>query len=219
MQERTSSDMKIKNLVFDMGNVLIHYNAMHYVEKYAENKEDWPLLLHEVFQSVEWIRMDHGTITEAEAVEACCNRLPPRLHSIAAQLYAHWNEDIPPMEGMEELIGRAKAAGYGIYLLSNTSVRYHNFRKNIAALRYFDGEFISADWHLMKPSPSIFRTFCLHFGLNPAECLFVDDQPMNAYGAQCAGMDSIIFYGDIPQFEAALAAHGIQLSAAQEGTV
>ncbi|MDD3430231.1 MAG: HAD family phosphatase [Oscillospiraceae bacterium] len=211
--------MNIKNLVFDMGNVLIHYNASHYVEKYAADKADWPILLQEVFQSVEWIRMDHGTITEEEAVKACCKRLPPRLHKTAAQLYAHWNEDIPPIAGMEALIVRAKAAGYGIYLLSNTSVRYHNFRKNIPALTHFDGEFISADCHLLKPDPAIFDAFCAHFSLQPTECLFIDDLAMNVYGAQCAQMQGIVFYGDVAQLETKLKDYGVNLPAVQEVTL
>lgn len=204
--------MEIKNLVFDMGNVLVRFDAQHYVETYAPDSADWPVLMREVFRSVAWVRMDHGTITEEEAVAAACRHLPERLHKTAAQLYAGWYEDIPPIPGVEELIGRAHAAGYHIYLLSNTSVLYHHFRKNIAALQYFEGEFISADWQMLKPDPAIFRTFCLHFGLVPGECLFVDDLPPNIYGAQMAGMDGVVFHGDAALLEQALAQHGVTLA-------
>lgn len=203
--------MQIKHLVFDMGNVLIRYNARYYLEKYVPDEADRTLLFREVFQSVEWVRLDHGTITEEGAIAASCARLPRRLHEAAALLYHNWNQDIPPVPGMEELIARAKAEGYGIYLLSNTSQRYHRFRKNIPALRLFDGEFISADWRLLKPDPAIFRAFCGHFGLTPAQCLFVDDLPANVYGAQCAGMDGVVFYGDVQDLEQRLAAHGVCL--------
>lgn len=209
--------MQIKNLVFDMGNVLIQYNARYYLEKYVPDEADRVLLMREVFQSVEWVRMDHGTITETQAVEASCTRLPARLHETAALLYRTWNQDIPPVPGMEPLIARLKAAGYGIYLLSNTSVRYHEFRKNIPALRWFDGEFISADWHLLKPDPAIFRTFCQHFGLVPAQCLFVDDLPANVYGAQRAGMEGVVFYGDAEDLERRLAGYGVTAAEKEAG--
>lgn len=204
--------MQIKQLVFDMGNVLIRYSARYYLEKYVPDEADRTLLFREVFQSVEWVRMDHGTITEEEAIAASCGRLPARLHDTAALLYRSWNQDVPPVPGMEELIGRAKAAGYGIYLLSNTSTRYHRFRANIPALRFFDGEFISADWRLLKPDPAIFRAFCQHFRLTPAECLFVDDLPANVYGAQCAGMEGVVFYGDVEDLEMRLARCGVELA-------
>ena len=116
--------MQIKHLVFDMGNVLIQYNAQYYLEKYVPDEADRVLLMREVFQSVEWVRMDHGTITEAQAVAASCTRLPARLHDTAALLYRTWNQDIPPVPGMESLIARLKAAGYSIYLLSNTCLLY-----------------------------------------------------------------------------------------------
>lgn len=201
--------MQIRHLVFDMGNVLIRYNARYYLEKYVSDEADRTLLMREVFQSVEWIRMDHGSITEPEAVAASCRRLPARLHETAARLYRVWNQDIPPIPGMETLIERLKKAGYGIYLLSNTSVRYHEFRKNITALRWFDGEFISADWRLLKPDPAIFRAFCQHFGLVPGQCLFVDDLPANVYGAQCAGMEGVVFYGDTQDLETRLQGYGV----------
>ena len=181
--------MQIKHLVFDMGNVLIQYNAQYYLEKYVPDEADRVLLMREVFQSVEWVRMDHGTITEAQAVAASCTRLPARLHDTAALLYRTWNQDIPPVPGMESLIARLKAAGYSIYLLSNTSVRYHEFR---------------------KPDPAIFRTFCQHFGLVPAQCLFVDDLPANVYGAQCAGMEGVVFYSDAEDLEQRLARYGVK---------
>ncbi len=202
--------MQIKHLVFDMGNVLIRYNARYYLEKYVSDEADRLLLMREVFQSVEWMRIDHGSLTEAEAIASSCARLPARLHDTAALLYRSWNQDIPLIPGMEPLIARLKAAGYGVYLLSNTSLRYHEFRKNIPALRWFDGEFISADWRLLKPDQAIYRTFCQHFGLVPGQCLFVDDLPANVYGAQCAGMEGVVFYGDAEDLEQRLARYGVQ---------
>ena len=48
----------------------------------------------------------------------------------------------------------------------------------------------------LKPDPEIFRTFCLHFGLNPAQCFFIDDQPANVFGALRAGMRGMVYHGD-----------------------
>lgn len=200
----------VKNIVFDMGNVLIPYDAGRYIEKYCEdNEEDRTLLLHEVFQGVEWIRTDRGTMTDEEAVMSICKRVPKRLHKAVKDLFYHWHEDIPPFPQMEAFIIRLKEAGYPIYILSNTCSNYHTFRKNIPAIQCFDGEFISADWRLLKPSLEIYKTFCSHFGLVPAECFFIDDMPANIEGAMEIGMNGFIFRQDLKALENALKEAGV----------
>lgn len=200
----------IKNIVFDMGNVLISYNPERYIEKYCgDDEDDKRLLLQEVFQGVEWIRTDRGTMTDEEAVMSICRRVPHRLHKTVEALFCHWHEDIPPVAGMEELILRLKEAGYRIYILSNTCRNYHSFRKRLPAIEYFDGEFISADWRLLKPSREIYQTFCSHFRLVPAECFFIDDMPANIEGAMEIGMNGFIFRGDLGALEDALKDAGV----------
>ena len=69
----------IRNLVFDMGNVLIHYIPQVFMDRLGVPAEDQPLLAREVFGSVEWIRMDRGTLGQEEAVAACpgvCGSMP-----------------------------------------------------------------------------------------------------------------------------------------------
>lgn len=201
----------IENIVFDMGNVLIDYDAHRYVREFTDEPGDSQLMLEEVFASVEWVRQDRGSITEEEAVASISQRLPQRLHSTVRALFENWHKDIPPFPEMEELIAALKGNGYGIYLLSNTGIRYHEFRKNIPALQYFDGEFISADWHLLKPCEAIFLTFCTHFSLQPQTCFFIDDYPANIESAQRVGMQGFIFRKNMEKLRATLHAAGVRL--------
>ena len=60
----------IHNIIFDMGNVLIRWEPERFLEREGVPEEDRPLLLREVFGSVEWIRMDRGSIQEDEAIAA-----------------------------------------------------------------------------------------------------------------------------------------------------
>ena len=204
--------MKIKNLVFDMGNVLIQFQPDLYLSTWVPEPEDRALLKKQVFQSVEWIRIDHGTLTETEAVTRCCQRLPERLHGAAAKLFAEWSAISPAIPGMEALIRKAKEQGYRIYLLSNTNVRYHDFRVKLPAIDCFDGEFISADWKMLKPDLSIYQTFLTHFSLQAEQCIFVDDTPQNVYAAQRAGMEAIVFHGDAAELRQELRKYGVDLS-------
>lgn len=187
----------IKNIVFDMGNVLICYDTRKYIDLYVEDKGDGDLLLKEGFGSKEWLSMDRGVMTSEEAIKSICNRIPKRIHEDVEKLINNWHKDIPPYPEVEELVKRVKKAGYKVYLLSNTSVKYHQFKVNIPALRYFDGEFISADWKLLKPEKEIFLTFYHHFKLKPEECYFIDDSPANIIAANKTGMIGFVYNKNI----------------------
>ena len=53
----------IKNIIFDMGNVLTIYNAREYIYGYVDNEEDFRWMKDHLCASVEWLQMDRGTIT------------------------------------------------------------------------------------------------------------------------------------------------------------
>ena len=186
----------IRNIVFDMGNVLIQWRPALFVEGTGVPEEDRPLLLRELFGSVEWIQMDRGTLSMEEGLEAVCRRLPERLHPVVWDIVNNWHQDIPPLEGVYELVKELKGKGYRIYLLSNTCTRFHDFRKNIPALEFFDGEFVSCDFHFVKPEPGIYLRFLEYFRLRPEECVFIDDDPRNIEAAVRCGMGGVIFHGD-----------------------
>ena len=202
----------IKNIVFDMGNVLISFDAERYTARFVPDPADYPLIRRELFRSVEWIQMDRGTITDEEAVKSVCSRLPARLHQAVQDILDNWHQDIPPLDGIYELVKELKEKGYGIYLLSNTSSRFYNFRKNIPALRFFDGEFISADCHLVKPEPGIYEKFLAQFALDGAQCVFIDDVPLNVEGAVRCGIHGVVYHGSPDLLRQQLRQMGVDVS-------
>ena len=115
----------IRNIVFDMGQVLLRFDPAYFIDRIGAAEEDKRVLLREVYKSLDWARMDRGSMTEAQAAESMCRRLPERLHETVHALVDRWDRPILPVEGMEELIGELKEKGYGIYLLSNASYRQH----------------------------------------------------------------------------------------------
>lgn len=186
----------IKNVVFDMGGVLIRFDAEHYTTRFVPDPADYELMRRELFRSIEWVWMDRGTITDDEVVAAVCARLPERLHQAVRDILDNWHQDIPPLDGVYDLVKELKGKGYRIYLLSNTCTRFHEFRKNIPALEFFDGEFVSCDFHFVKPEPRIYLRFLEYFHLRPEECVFIDDDPRNIEGAVRCGMGGVIYHGD-----------------------
>lgn len=202
----------IKNIVFDMGQVLIHWSPDLYLGYYDLSAEEKELLRQELFQSVEWVALDHGTISEEAAADAVCARLPRKLHGIVEELITGWwRKPMQPMEGMAELIAQLKAKGCGIYCLSNAGLPLRQYFRWIPGSEYFDGIMISAEEQLLKPQHEMYRALFERFDLKPEECFFVDDNPMNIEGAACCGMAGTIFRGDVNRLRMELLRAGIWL--------
>jgi putative hydrolase of the HAD superfamily len=200
----------IKNILFDMGNVLLHFDRKVFLNRLEISEEDKLLLLREVFLSVEWVQMDRGTLTEPEAESLMCRRLPSHLQEAVHQLVSLWDDPILPVAGMAQLVEELKQNGYGIYLLSNASLRQHAYWPRIPGWQFFDGKVISADEKVMKPHPDYYRTALKRLGLKPEECFFIDDMPQNIKGAESYGMKGHVFsISDIKSLENALRNEGV----------
>ena len=114
-----------------------------------------------------------------------------------------------PVAGMAELVQELKENGYGIYLLSNASVRQHKYWPQIPGWQFFDGKIISADEKVMKPHPDYYLRAMDRFGLVPGECFFIDDVPANVEGALFCGLHGAVFHGSTAQLRQALRSAGI----------
>lgn len=202
----------IKNILFDMGNVLIRFDRNLFLERLSVSAEDKAILYREVFAGVEWAQMDRGTKTEETALESICRRIPARLHAAAEEMIFRWDEPLIPIPGMYELVEELKGKGYGIYLLSNASRRQHAYWPRIKESRFFDGTLISADEYVMKPQPEIYRLCLQRFGLKAEECFFVDDMAHNVEGAIFCGLSGAVFHADAARLRRDLRAAGVDIS-------
>lgn len=202
-------EKKICNIMFDMGGVLIRFDRKLFIERLGYSGEDEKLLEKQIFHTLEWVRMDRGSLTDEEAVEIFCERLPERLHETARRLVLEWDRPIIPIEGMEELIRELKEKGYRIFLLSNASYRQHEYWPRIPGSQYFEDTLISCDLHLVKPQPEIFHAAYEKFGIDPQETLFIDDLPTNIEGAWQTGMRGFIFDNDVQELREWLAGQGL----------
>lgn len=201
----------IRNVVFDMGGVLIRFDRRRFMQRQGVGPQDEAILMREVFQSVEWARLDRGSLTEEQAAERIAARVPERLRGAAEKLIFHWDRPIEPIEGMDALAGELKAGGYGVYLLSNASLRHPEYWPRVPASRWFDGVVVSAQEGLVKPQPEIYRLLCERFGLAAGECFFIDDKAANVEGACFAGMSGAVFHGDVAELRAKLREAGVNV--------
>lgn len=199
----------VRNIVFDMGGVLIRFDRDFFMERLGVAEEDKRLLMREVFLAPEWVMMDRGTLTDEQAGEIMCGRIPERLHDAVWKLVSFWDRPILEIEGMYELIEELKALGYGIYLLSNASIRQHEYWPRIPASRFFDGKLVSADVKLVKPMPEIYEKLFSTFGLDRSECFYIDDSTANVEAALYVGMPATVFFNDMARLRAELRRAGV----------
>lgn len=173
-----------------MGGVLYRFEPDLPYSEYSG--EDGKILYDAIFGSPDWRRQDLGEIDEDEMISLASARVPERLHPAVARL-VRWYELTGPVLGMAELAQELSEKGHSLYLLSNVGFAFHKFRNLIPALRYFKGEFISAEHGLLKPDPKIFHKFMTTFGVCAEDCLFIDDIAPNIEGARSVGMEGIVF--------------------------
>ena len=192
----------IKNLVFDFGQVLVHFDPKYMTEQYVKNKEDAKLVEEVVFDRMYWDKLDLGTISDEEVLEESYNRLPARLHEVAKEVYYNWIYNIPEIDGMRDLILYLKETyDVPLYLLSNISKYFVEHKHEISILEEFDGCIFSSDYIIAKPDRRIFEKLCDEFKILPEETVFIDDNENNVKGAISFGIDTFCFQGNVDELK------------------
>ncbi len=188
----------IKNVVFDCGQVLIHFDPKYMVERYVTEPVDAALLQEVVFDRLYWNALDAGTISDEAVKAAVCGRLPERLHEVATTIYDNWIYNVPEVEGMRELIREIKARfGVKTCLLSDISKYFSEHRDEIPILSELDVLVMSADYGLVKPRRETFENLFAVCDIRPEESVFIDDRESNIAGAVACGMQGYCFDGDV----------------------
>ncbi len=201
---------QIKNVVFDMGGVLMDFNPALFSRLYTACEKDAAALEAALFCNASWALLDAGVISEPTMERIAQAQLPERLWDALHQTLADWHNHLQPIQSTNDLAERLDAAGTSCYLLSNAGTRWWLQKDRIPCLHVLRGFVVSAFERMMKPDPTIYLTLCERYRLDPAECLFVDDNADNVRGAEAAGMQGYLF-DNAEGLEAFLREHGVEL--------
>ena len=201
----------MKNIVFDMGNVLTKYKLSDYIGTYTEDEAQAALLKNQVCASVEWICMDRGTMTDEEAVRSICKRIPQSEWELVERFVREFRMKQEPNPPMEALLGELQEQGYHLFLMSNTSHRFRAFSKNIPSVGYMDGIWISCECGYLKPEREAYVDFFRKMKIEPQESYFVDDSPANIEAGIRLGMRGCVYHQDMQELRRNLREAGIDL--------
>lgn len=183
----------IKNVIFDMGNVLLDFDPQVQLNAACHSEEAKPILFKELFGGEEWIQRDLGNITVDGLYSGVAARIPQEYHEDLRRLIDIWQNYMMPLDGAKEFLLKVKAKGYKVFILSNASEDFYTYFTKHFDLDFFDGYVVSADIHIIKPDERIYRHLLEKYNLKAEECLFIDDREDNVQGAEKVGIKGFVF--------------------------
>ena len=191
----------IKNIIFDMGNVLLDYNPDAAMQMLGINEKAKPVIMKELFGGNEWVQLDLGNISIDEAFENIKQRIHEEYHSDLRKCIDGWDVCMVPVEGAKDFCEFVKSNGFGVYVLSNAHKSFYSYFPRYFDLDFFDGVVVSADMHTVKPDIKIYKHLLEKYSLKAEECLFIDDRADNVEGALKAGMKAVQFKNDFEEIK------------------
>ena len=165
----------IKNIIFDLGNVIINYNQKQIINNFTEKEEEIKYIYNEIFNSPEWTLMDLGNITNDEAIEIINKRNGFKYEKLTQNFLREWYKKQPINRDIVELAKRLKEKGYNLYVLSNMANLTYEYFKNDEFFALCTGIVISAHEHIKKPDEKVYKLLLERYNLIAEECLFIDD--------------------------------------------
>lgn len=181
-----------KNVIFDIGNVLLSFNPMKYLKEkgLGERSEH---IYKEIFLSKEWLSLDRGTITEKEAIEIYISRNKDYEDDIRS-VFDGWYSILTPIEETVEILKLLKINGYSLYYLSNFHhLAFEHILEEYEFFKLFEGGVVSYKEKLLKPEKEIYESLVNKYNLNPQESIFVDDTKINIEAAEKLNIKGIVF--------------------------
>lgn len=180
----------IKNIVFDLGRVLLEWEPYQYMLKvFPKHVADE--MNEKIFESRDFWLMDKGLMNEDQLWQKKMEELPHLREYIL-----HMKEAVPkllvPIEKNVKLLPKLKEKGFRLYVLSNFSEKHFEMvYKKYDFFKFFDGMIISSHVKLAKPEKEIFIELIRRYDLAPEESLFIDDKIENVKVAQELGFNII----------------------------
>jgi putative hydrolase of the HAD superfamily len=183
----------IRNVVFDVGGVLLQWNPPAVVARLYPDPAEQALIRRQMFEHQDWHEFDRGTFDEAGASEHFA-RLSGRSAPEIRKLIQATRESLEPIPDSIQLVEDLAAAGVHLYLLSNMPVStYEYLTPKFRFFSHFKHLVISGAILLIKPEPAIYKHLVEQTGIVPGESVFIDDLLTNVVAARESGLHAIQF--------------------------
>lgn len=198
----------ISTIIFDIGNVLVHFRWKKYFESLGYDSMMIERLANASVLNYDWKELDLGNLTYQEILDLFIENDPDIEKELKKAL-----TDLSQILGKTDYaipwLKELKQKGYRLLYLSNFSEKV--LRECVHAmdfLPFMDGGIFSFREHMIKPDPAIYQLLLKNYSLTPSECVFLDDTQENIDVANVLGIHGITFV-NLEQAREALATFGI----------
>ena len=186
----------IKNVIFDLGNVLIDFKPIKYIKSLGYDDEKVLEIFNKTIKDSIWADMDRGIYRDKESyVKAFKTKYPEIQDDIDKFLGGPWIENVIfPLKDNLKMIDLVKEKGLKYYILSNYPKDAFEYTYDMCPfIQNAYGMVISYDVLMIKPDKNIYLKLLDKYGLKANECLFIDDLDINVEGAKSVGINAFVF--------------------------
>jgi len=184
-----------KNIIFDIGNVLVSFRWKELMGDLGFSPECIATLTENMVHHPLWDELDMGIRPHHEIISDM-KTLSPMYAGQIDSFFENIGCVVCRQPHSAAWLSGLKDRGLGVYLLSNyPDWMFELHSKDFDFLPYADGMVVSSHVHLMKPDPKIYRLILEKYSLRAEECVFIDDRAENCAAAEDVGIRSIVFTG------------------------
>lgn len=185
----------IKNIVFDLGGVLIDWNPEYvFLKEFRGDREKMNWFFNTICTSSWNEKQDAGYSIEKATNERAA--MFPKHERLIRMYYGEWEQMLgfEHTETVEILRRLHDSKEHSIYSLTNWSNEtFPVALKKFPFLSWFKGILVSGDVGLKKPDPEIYKLLLDRYGLEANTCVFIDDRTENVKAASALGFSGIVF--------------------------
>ena len=187
--------MNIKNIIFDLGGVIITIDQEEAVRRFtALGLADAPQALDPYTQKGIFGQLEQGSITAEDFRRELSLQVGRELTwDECRHAWLGYRKELPQRN--LDTLRRLRQEGYRLILLSNTNpymmswAESGDFDGHGGTINdYFDATYKSYQVKMMKPDEQFFRHVLTQERIFPGETLFVDDGPRNVAAASQIGI-------------------------------
>lgn len=181
----------LKNIIFDVGDVLLEYRWHDMLTDYGLPDDEADKLGSLMFDDNLWHEFDIGNMHRDEIIRQYMENYPEYAETIQ-WFITHGEFMHVKREDVWEKVAKLKEKGYGIYILSNYSEELFSKHTDDAPFtRLADGIVVSYQIHITKPDEKIYKYLLDKYNLIAEECIFFDDREENTEGAKRLGINAV----------------------------
>ena len=187
--------MKVKNIIFDLGGVLIDWNPEYvYLDVFKSNRKKMEKFFDEVC-TFDWNENQDAGYPIANATEDRIALFPEQADLIK-MYYGRWEEMLRgSISGTVSILKKIVSNNeYRVFALTNWSAETFPIAlKRFDFLHWFEGIVVSGTEKTRKPFPEIYETTLERYDLKACESIYIDDNERNVAAANQLGIQTIKF--------------------------